>query len=73
MIKVGQEVTFDPYAEMHSYSMARLHDMVTGKVIYVHPTHRYFTAEYETAGTKFKISFNFKDLREPNKTVYIVH
>lgn len=72
MIRVGQKVQFDPYAEMHSYATASLHSTVTGKVIYVHPTHRYFTAEYDVGDSKFKISFNFKDLHEPNKTVSII-
>lgn len=37
---------------------------VTGKVIYIHATHRFFTVEYEIHGKRLRENFKF-DGRQP--------
>lgn len=72
MIKVGKKVRFDPYKGMSNHGATPIHCEVVGTIVYVHKDHRYFTAEYETANTKFKTSFKFDDVYGPDKSVYIV-
>lgn len=62
MIKVGQKVRFNPFKDIRQYGLASVNDVVTGKVHYVHPTHRWFNVEYgDDMGTRL-ISFKFDDI-----------
>ena len=72
MIKLGQKVRFDPHHGQHSYGFTECKGDVIGTVVYVHPEHRYFTAEYEAGGEKFRLSFNFNDLTGAHRNVFIV-
>lgn len=72
MIKVGQKVRFDPFHGIKACGVADVAGKVEGTVVYVHPEHRYFTAEYEAADKKFKISFNFNDLYGEKRNVFMV-
>ena len=65
-LAVGQNVRFNPFADHHDG------ENVNGKVIFVHPDHRYFTAEYEIDKIPFKTSFNFNDVYGQKKSVFIV-
>ena len=62
MIKLGTKVEFDTGA-----------GEVTGKVVYIHPEGRYFTAEYVTGKDKerFRTSFHFVDLYGTHQCVRI--
>ena len=72
MIKPGIKVRFNPYHALKTHGFAAVSGEITGTVVYNNPQHRYFTAEYEVAGEKFRISFNYIDLTGPDKVVYIV-
>lgn len=61
MIKVGNKVKFNKFHYDHGNG-GDPNDMVVGEVIFINEPHRYFTAEYEAADRKWKISFNFNDL-----------
>lgn len=68
MVKVGQKVRFDPlhYVIGYGTEVIRGH-LVTGTVIMVHESHKYFLVEY--GETKAKISFKFCDIGEAVKIV----
>lgn len=71
-INVGQKVRFDPYRGIKCYGAAEVSGEVEGVVVYVNPEHRYFTAEYEVGGQKFRISFNFVDMWGEKRNVFKV-
>ncbi len=71
MIKVGQEVRFNPNYGINCSGSASVNNFVTGTVVFVHPAHRYFTTEYEAGGSKFKMSFNFNDLTGAHRNVFL--
>ena len=72
MIKLGQKVRFNPYEDMRGYGVGLIRGDLTGTVILVHPSHRYFIAEYGDGEAKFKTSFKFNDVYGQQKSVYIV-
>lgn len=72
MVRVGQKVRFDPYHAIRSPGVAPVGGEAIGTVVLVHPSHRYFTAEYEVGTEKFRISFKFDDFDRPYQNVHIV-
>lgn len=69
MIKLGQEVEFDPFAGIRLCGLSDTRTIVTGKVIYINAPHRWFEVEYPTADGKVKTSFKFDEI---GKAVTIV-
>ena len=69
MIKVGQKVKFRPFEGLHISGCADINDTVRGVVVFVHPTHRYFTCEYDGGAGLQKISFKFDDIGKACKLV----
>ena len=67
MIKVGQQVRFDPFNDINNYGDAT----TTGTVIFVNPAHEYFTVEYEAADQMFRTSFKFNDLNGHRRNVFV--
>lgn len=70
MIKVGQKVRINPFKDIRSYGMVMTDETVDGVVWYVHPTHQYFTVEYDCGNGLQKISYRFDDI---GKNVKLVH
>lgn len=61
MIKVGQKVKFDPFAEMTGFaSLDNRGNYVTGTVVAVYPRGRWFSIEY--GDPKARASFKFCDI-----------
>lgn len=61
MIKISNKVKFNKFHYERGNDVDP-NDMVVGEVVYINEPHRYFTAEYEAADRKWKMSFNFNDL-----------
>lgn len=69
-IKLGTLVKFDPFKGINITGFsAKIHREFVGKVVYINEPHNWFGVEYDSAGTKQRISFNFVDV---GKTVRIV-
>lgn len=61
MVKVGQEVKFDPFLHLHFYGAAAYSgSYVSGKVVYVNQDHRWFSVQY--GELKMRTSFCFSDI-----------
>lgn len=45
-LSIGQAVKFDPVGNIDGYGMNERRAMVTGKVIYVNHSHRWFAVEH---------------------------
>lgn len=58
MIKVGQKVRFDPFAEVRGFCSGDFKgDYVTGTVVMVNEPHKWFSVEY--GFPKMRTSFKF--------------
>lgn len=62
MIKLGQEVEFDPFAGIRLCGLSDSHTTVTGKVIYINAPHSWFEVEYESNEGRQKTSFKFDEI-----------
>lgn len=62
MIKVGQKVKFNPFDGLHMTGFTDINKKFKGVVKFVHPTHRYFTVEYDNGAGLQKISYRFDDI-----------
>ena len=61
MIKVGQKVTFDPFAEITGFgSNDNRGKIVTGTVVFVHYKNEWFSVVY--GNPKMRTSFKFCDI-----------
>ena len=60
MIKVGQNVTFNPHKGLNGVSDVSQFNNTRGTVKYVNAKNRWFTVEY--GDPKMCVSFNFNDL-----------
>jgi hypothetical protein len=60
MIKVGQQVKFNPHAGMHTAGDITPFENTIGTVKYVNSQNRWFSVEY--GDPKLRVSFNFHDL-----------
>ena len=60
MIKVGQQVKFNPFAGNHSAGDIASFNNTVGTVKYVNSTHRWFSVEW--GDPKMRISFDFNDI-----------
>lgn len=57
MIKVGQKVTFDPFAEITGFSSdLNRGKTATGTVVYVNEPHQWFSVKYGGQRASFKFS-----------------
>ena len=65
-LRPGMKVRYNPWADHHDGTE------VEGRIILVHHSHRYFTAEHEAEGRMWKTSFKFDDFYGPHKKVFIV-
>ena len=63
MIKVGQEVQFDPFKEITGFaSEDNRGKIVTGTVVIVHHLNKWFSVEYDCGGVKQRTSFKFSQI-----------
>ena len=66
MIKVGQKVSFDPFAAIKGFAIEESKGkIVTGTVVYVNEPHKWFSVEY--GDPKARISFLFCEIGEEVK------
>lgn len=71
-LKVGQTMRFDPFREIRGYGTEAIRAEMTGPVVFVHPTNRWFMCEYESGGLKRKVSYSFNDFYGEQKKVWRV-
>ena len=65
MVEVGQKVRFDPFKEVTGFaSIDNRGKIVTGTVVFVNHSNRWFLVEYESGGNKLRTSFMFSQLGE---------
>lgn len=63
MVIVGDTVIFDPFEAVTGFaSEDNKGKLVTGTVVIVNYTNKWFSVEYECGGTKQRISFKFCDI-----------
>ena len=60
MIKVGQQVRFDPFDGMTGNDVDKIRKKVTGTVVFVNAKYRWFSVAYGKG--RFRISFHFADI-----------
>lgn len=68
MIKVNQQVSFDPFEDIGGYGVETLRGgYVTGTVVSVNEKHGWFSVEY--GKPKQRTSFKFSDIGEAVKVL----
>lgn len=60
MIAIGQRVRFDPFRDIRGYGVEEIRGAVTGTVVMVNTSKRWFSVEY--GEPKARASFNFCDI-----------
>lgn len=63
MIKVGQNVRFDPSFYFNGYGVESLRGYVTGTVVMVNKDHRWFSVQYENLRTSYKFDQIGKEVK----------
>ena len=58
-VTIGAKVRFDPFAWVTGYGVDECRHDVTGTVVEIHKSHKWFSVEY---GDKQRTSFNFADI-----------
>lgn len=60
MVKVGQQVRFDPFEAITGFASEDVRgNLVTGTVVAVNYEHKWFSVEYVCGGVKQRTSFKF--------------
>lgn len=63
LVEIGQQVQFSPLEEIRGLG-AEDHrgNYITGTVVMIHASHRWFSVEYEFHGVKQRTSFKFDQI-----------
>ena len=63
MIKLGQEVRFDPFKDITGFaSEDNRGKVIKGTVVMVNEPHQWFSVEYDCGGVKQRTSFKFSQI-----------
>lgn len=60
MIRVGQQVQFDPFEYLTGYGVEIIRRKVTGTIVFINVKHRWFSVAYDEG--RSRISFHFCEI-----------